>query len=241
MLTPLHLIENVTGYEIMKCVEKNTRSNSSYQLNKFEIIRKNNNRYKEFEFFRKNNSENKTLLKITNPLKDKSIALLTISSTIGKSNQWLFLPELNKVKPILNENKGQAFLGSDFYYEDFEENSIDSNSYDIIGKENNDKRFFYVIRAKPIDKNSSTYSEKKFWIDSTNFTITKTEFYQNGKLLKTLYSDVITKDSNIYTVMKSTMILDDNPENKSILTVISIKHNVNLNDYIFTVQNLSRR
>jgi outer membrane lipoprotein-sorting protein len=241
-LYELYEVENMSAYEIMKHVEKNTRSNSSYQKDRFIIVRDNNEKNKEFLYFRKKDGAiNKTLLKITNPAKDKSISLLTVNSGGKNTDQWLFLPELNKVKPILNKNKGQAFLNSDFYYEDFEEKDIETNLYEIIKKEDYNHKSCYVIEAIAKDKSSTVYSKKKLWVDLNDFIILKTEFYENDKLTKTLNSDIIQKESNIYTVMQSTMIPEDKPGNRSALIVTSIQHNIKIDDYVFTVQNLSRR
>lgn len=234
--------EKLTAFDIMQNVEKNTRSSSSFQQNKFVIIRKNQERLKEFIFYRKTDgSINKTLLKITKPLKDKSISLLTINDNDKKTDQWLFLPELNKVNPILSKNKGQPFLNSDFYYEDFEEKDIGAYFYTMEKMETFNQKKCYIIKAVSKDKSMSVYSHKRLWVDTVDYIILKTEFYESNKLTKTLISDKIQKDSGLFTVMHSTMISEKNPDHKTMFIVNAIQSNIQIDDYIFTIQNLSRR
>ncbi len=132
----------------------------------------------------------KTLIIFRQPLDVKGTALLTFTHKRKADDQWLYLPELKRVKRISSRNKSGPFMGSEFAYEDFSSQEIEKYTYQYLKDEVVDGQDCYLIERYPTDKYSG-YTRQHVWIDKVKYQPIKIDFYDRKKsLLKTLtFSD----------------------------------------------------
>jgi outer membrane lipoprotein-sorting protein len=124
------------------------------------------------------------------PADVKGTAILTFSHGLKPDDQWLYLPELKRVKRISSVNKSGPFMGSEFAYEDIASWELEKYSYRYLGDEALDGNDCFIIENTPGYEHSG-YARQLEWLDKTIYQPRKIEFYdRKNSLLKTLvFSD----------------------------------------------------
>jgi hypothetical protein len=124
------------------------------------------------------------------PADVKGTAFLTFSHSKEADEQWLYLPELKRVKRIASKNKSGPFMGSEFAYEDISSQEVDKYTYKYLYDENLNGIDCFVIERAPVYENSG-YVRQLVWINKNEYRPEKIVFYdRKNDLLKTLvFSD----------------------------------------------------
>ena len=232
--------EDLTAEQIIKKIELNPKPNTSVTEVKLEISRYKRNKEKvkirEFtrfqKFYNSGKFKSKSIVRFYKPKIVKGAGLLSWVRKNGSTDQWIFLPKLKAAKEIKAKEKSKKFMGTDFRYEDLENRELGQDSLTLIGHEYFDGSKCEVIMAYPNDL--SFYFSRKIWINTSNWQITKIEFYiDEFQLEKTLIlSDFIIKDEYITPGLLS-MIMEDS-KNKTVMTIKSFKPDLGLKDEIFS-------
>jgi outer membrane lipoprotein-sorting protein len=130
------------------------------------------------------NSQDYSIIQFLNPPDVRGTGLLTHQNPTGDDKQWLYLPDLRRVKKISSKNKSGAFMGSEFTYEDISGNTLDKWTYTFLKEETIEGVLCFLIEKKPKYKNSG-YSRVKVWIAKENYLGYRSEFFdRKGALLK---------------------------------------------------------
>ncbi|MEQ1529329.1 MAG: outer membrane lipoprotein-sorting protein, partial [Methylococcales bacterium] len=87
---------------------------------------------------------NKELGIFHRPADVKGTAVLTFSHGLKPDDQWLYLPQLKRVKRISSVNKSGPFVGSEFAFEDIASREIDKYKYRYLGDETLDDHDCFV-------------------------------------------------------------------------------------------------
>jgi outer membrane lipoprotein-sorting protein len=106
----------------------------------------------------------------------------------GSTAQWIFLPELGKVRRIAASESGGSFMGTDFSYDDISSVDRDAalDTHTLLREESLNGSACHVIQSVPKDA-SFQYSKTISWIDKERYLIYKTEMYnRRGELVKTM-------------------------------------------------------
>jgi hypothetical protein len=128
----------------------------------------------------------KSLLVFDSPLDVKDTQFLSLSHKQGDDDQWLYLPALKRVKRISAANKGGAFMGSEFSYEDMGAPEVEKYTYKYLRDEVYQTRPTFVLERYPKDEHS-LYSRQVAWIDKELYLPWQIEYYnRRGERLKTL-------------------------------------------------------
>ena len=107
------------------------------------------------------------------------------SGADGKSQNWLYLPALKRVKRISSRNKSGSFVGSEFAYEDISSQEVEKYTYKWIRDETLDGMECFVFERYPAYKNSG-YTRQVVWLDKKEYRMLKIDFYdRKNSLLKT--------------------------------------------------------
>ncbi|XSG84313.1 MAG: outer membrane lipoprotein-sorting protein [Methylohalobius sp. ZOD2] len=128
----------------------------------------------------------RSLLIFDSPADVQGTKFLSFSHKEGDDDQWLYLPALKRVKRISAANKGGAFMGSEFSYEDMSAPEVEKYTYRYLRDEPYHGRPSFVIERYPVDEHS-LYSRQVVWVDQGFYIPWKIEYYnRRGDHLKTL-------------------------------------------------------
>ncbi len=130
----------------------------------------------------RDNSKDLSVIQFLNPADVRGTSLLTYQNPKGNDKQWLYLPELRRVKKISSKNKSGSFMGSEFSYEDISGNTLDKWSYTFLKEETLNGQLCYVVERIPTYDNSG-YSKVKVWFSKENHLMMRGEFFDRKNTL----------------------------------------------------------
>jgi hypothetical protein len=139
------------------------------------------------------------------PATVKGTRFLTMDNAAGKSDQWIFLPALGKVRRIASSESGGSFMGTDFSYDDMSlmDRDITEDTHTVLREETLNGVACYVIQSIPKDSDFQ-YAKTLTWIDKTNYRTYKVELYnKHGAVEKLMemsgYRDIQGRDTATQT------------------------------------------
>ena len=140
----------------------------------------------------------RSLLSFDSPADVKGTALLSHAKTDGEDEQWLYLPSTKRVKRIALGNRGGAFLGSEFSYEDLTGADTRKYSWSATGTAACGAATCVTLDGAPKDA-SSSYSRRVVTVELDSLRVRKVDFFDRaGAPLKSLEYDAYTMVSGKY-------------------------------------------
>ena len=128
----------------------------------------------------------KTLAIFDKPADLAGAAVLTYSHALVPDDQWLYLPEVKRVKRISSQNKAALFMGSEFAYEDLSSWEVKKYRYRYLRDETLDGHECFVVENVPAYADSA-YSKQIEWVDKQLYHPRRLDYYdRQGRLLKTM-------------------------------------------------------
>jgi hypothetical protein len=176
----------------------------------------------------------KWLLVFDSPAQIKDTALLVWSpiAADAEDDQWLYLPAFRKVRRIGGMDRGESFMGSDFAFEDLTERAVDEDAHAYLRSEEIEGAAHAVVVSTP-RVSESPYAKRVHWVDLTNWTVRRIEFYApDGRLKKTLAARWKQVDG-IWTWARVEMATK-RTGHRTIVEFDHVVHNSDLSDSIFT-------
>lgn len=134
----------------------------------------------------------RSLLSFDSPADVKGTALLSHARTDGDDEQWLYLPSTKRVKRIALGNRGGAFLGSEFSYEDLTGADTRKYAWSATGTAACGDATCVTLEGVPKDA-SSSYSRRVVTVELDSLRVRKVDFFdRSGAPLKSLDYDAYT-------------------------------------------------
>ena len=121
-------------------------------------------------------------------------------------------------------------------YEDLESRDVNNYTYKTLNdaKVNGDK--CYTVEALK-KSGTKTYSKYVLYVRKSDYFVVKIDFYQKGKLFKTLENQNIQKIKGILTPMKIVVSMADNG-GRTELIVDKVIYNISIRDSVFSKEAL---
>ena len=186
------------------------------------------------------NSEDYSLILFLNPPDVRGTGLLTHQNPGGDDQQWLYLPELRRVKVISSRNKSGAFMGSEFAYEDISGNTLDRFDYKLIGEDKYEGKECYIVNRIPNYENSG-YIKIKTWYDKKSYLMHRAEFTDRKNSLLKVLTFHEWKQYKTGAWRSDKMVMENLQTGKSsILEFKNREHKIGLKESEFTKRSLER-
>lgn len=102
----------------------------------------------------------KTRITFTEPAKSRDVTFLSYDYHAEEESdeRWIFLPDSRRVRRIPASQRGNAFLGTDFSYEDIQSElkfRLDDWDFQYEGREVEDDRILHRLRGAPVDRRTA--------------------------------------------------------------------------------------
>ena len=155
----------------------------------------------------RNNGETANLMRFLEPDDIAGTGLLSLQKAEGPSEQWLFLPALDRVRRIASDRKGGRFVGSDLYFEDVEERRPTMDRHRLVGQETVNGVPCEMLESVPLEAGSSVYRRRISWIDPQTALAMRVDFFERDDAVasKRWVLDVKRKVQNYWTTTESRM------------------------------------
>jgi len=187
----------------------------------------------------------RTIVFFEAPPEVKGVGFLQWADPHGKDEQWLYLPELKRVRQISGGAKRESFVGTDFSYEDLAiiGEILDWSEQDahaqLVRDEPLDGRACHVIELTPVGKDVA-YGKLLVWLTADELTILKLELYdKSGQLAKLLKAGDVRQVGALPTVFHMEM---QNVQSGShtVADFSEVKYDTGLSDDLFSQHALER-
>lgn len=181
----------------------------------------------------------KILLKFTDPVELRGVALLSVDQPGQPPQQWIYTPATERVRSIAPRERSERFAGSDFTYEDIADHSIDDFTYQPLDAQDIiENHPTYKVMATPVAPDRSQYKYVYYWVAQDVPCILHAEMYgQDEHKVREMHASGLRKVSGIWgprrTEMRSTL-----EGTKSVLTVDEVHLNTGLDGAAFTPEAL---
>ncbi|MFW6000864.1 MAG: outer membrane lipoprotein-sorting protein [Halanaerobium sp.] len=242
-------VSAVTGREVMEEVDDRDTGNSRHALMGMDLI-DDNGEVKErvIEVWSKNQEDNsdldQTVMVFYEPSSVKDTRFLQEENEDADDDQWIYLPDLGRVRRISGSQGSNSFMGSDFSYDDLKSREIDDFEYELLREEKLGEYETYVVEAVPKDPEEEQYQKTISWVTKKHYIPVKVEMYDkdSGDLYKEMTVEQnIEKINGIWTVF-STKMENLDTGHSTVMYVkerdgnYMIEYNTDINDKLFTQQ-----
>ncbi len=165
-----------------------------------------------------------------------------VASSGKAADQWLYLPQLRKIRRVSVRDPGDSFLGSDLSYGDIDERLIDADEHKFLKIDRIAGREFYQVESVPKESNA-LYSKRVSWYLKTGDWETcvraKTDYYdRQGLLLKT--ANLKWQQVDGAWVWDKVLVENVQTRHKSMFSVTGVDIDVGLKDRQFTERALKK-
>ena len=181
-----------------------------------------------------------TLIRFTEPADIAGTGLLTLDAADGESNQWIYLPAMQRVRRVDSNRKGGRFVNSDYYFEDLRDRKPTMDTHRLIGQETIDGVACEVLESVPVEAGNSVYLRRVSWIDPASLLPLRVDFFEKDAEQPSKRLEVVVRDQvqGYWTVMDSTLS-DLGSGHQTRLTVGKLRYDRNLPESLFTSRALA--
>ncbi len=240
----------ITGQEIAQKVHDRDDGDNSTSKMKMILIDKNGKkRVRDLKTFTKDKGDDKLkLMFFLTPADVKNTAFLTYDyeDSAKDDDQWLYLPELQKVKRIASSDKSSSFMGSDFTYSDMTDRNVEDYTYKIMKEKKVGGHMTWQMLVTPKSEKTikeTGYTKSIVFVRQDNFVIIQALHYiKAGKKLKYMMIKGLKEIDNIWTATEMQMITKKGKKtlHKTTFKFSDIKYNQDLEESLFTTRTLER-
>lgn len=175
---------------------------------------------------------------VTSPSKDKGMVSMKY-----EKEMWSYTPSINRMIKLPPSMMSQGWMGSDYTNDDLVKQSsiVDDYTHTILGEETIDGRICYNIQMVPNSNANVVWGKILTWIDKEKYINLKSEYYDEEEFLvrTELGKEIKTFDGReIPSVIE--IIPAEEPKNRTVITIISMDFNVNIDKSFFSQQNMKR-
>jgi hypothetical protein len=190
--------------------------------------------------------EDKTLIVFESPAEIRGTSLLQFSHRDRDAEQWLFLPELGRVRTISAQSKDESFMGTDFSYRDLElltdvtewtEQEARSN---LDGSESIDGKEVWRVTLVPLVKEVG-YERIVLALSKDELVLRRMTLYEEGQVepVKVLSLDRIETVAGIPTA-RVLLMRQPGEGTQTVVEIADVRYNQALPDKLFTKRALER-
>jgi len=240
----------LTGEEIAQKVhDRDDGDNSTSKMTMTLTDKNGKKRVRNLKTFTKDKGEDKLkLMFFLTPADVKNTAFLTYDydDSAKDDDQWLYLPELQKVKRIASSDKSSSFMGSDFTYSDMTSRNVEDYTYKIMKEKKVGGHMTWQMLVTPKSQETvkeTGYTKSIVFIRQDNFVIVQAlNYIKAGKKLKYMQVKGLKLIDGIWTATKMQMITKKGKKtlHKTVFEFSDIKYNQDLEESLFTTRTLER-
>jgi len=223
------------GALAQKVYDRDTGKNSYAKVEMVLISKQGNERTRTMVVAMKSYGKvNKRYIRFTEPLSIAGAAFLAWENEDRADDQFLYLPELERVRRIVSTQKDRSFVNSDFTYEDLEKRKVDKDTHSILHSERYEQYECWVLESIPKADSASQYGKFASWIAKDTLIPVKVDYYdKQNRLTKRLVVKRLEKIDKIWTALETDMH-DLTKDRHTRLKTLEMRYNQGVADRVFT-------
>jgi hypothetical protein len=176
----------------------------------------------------------KHYIRFAEPASIAGVGFIAWENEDRADDQFLYLPELGRVRRIVSTQKDHSFVNSDFTYEDLEKRKVDKDTHSIIRSERYEQYMCWVLESIPKADSDSQYGKLVSWIPKDILIPVKVEYYdKQNRMVKRLMVRRLEQIDGIWTALEIEMH-DLSKDHRTCLKILGIRYNRGVPNEIFT-------
>lgn len=228
--------QSLTAKEIIQKADEKNRGTSSKGIMSMTIIRPKWERTIVMKNWSK--GDDNFMIYISEPAKEKGQVFLKV----GKE-MWNYVPTISRMIKIPPSMMMQSWMGSDFTNDDLVKQSsivVDYN-HRLLGEEVLREQNCYKIELIPLPDAPVVWGKIISWITKDGFNLWKNEYFDEDGYLQNIENGYDIKKMGDRTIpTKFEMIPVDDEGKKTIMQIIEVEYNIDIDDNFFSKQNMKK-
>ncbi len=219
---------------VMDYIDDLYRAQSSYSSMRMTVVRERGTRELELEAWSKGDDE--TLIVIRSPAREAGTATLRTEDGL-----WNYAPRADRLIRIPTGLLSDSWMGSHFTNDDLMRETSYLDDYDAVLSLDELAGVTYlkaVLTPKP--DAPVVYSEMIWYITTEDWIPYRTEYYDDGNLIRSMTFERIQTISGKKIPMRMIIVPEDEPEERTVVEYLELELDVPVDDEIFTRQGLRR-
>lgn len=159
-------------------------------------------------------------------------------------DQWIYVPEDERVRRVSPTSQLSYFMGTQFTFEDlrlYRAESLSKYAFFYLGEDTVNNMACYKVKRLPIRKKFTNYSFQIMWIDKKEFRVVKIAFYgHNKKLLKTLTRSHFKLYDGKFWAMRQMEMINNQTGAHTLVIWSNYRFGIGLSENNFRRQSLKR-
>jgi outer membrane lipoprotein-sorting protein len=238
LIPPPAYSESIDGTTLAQRVfDRDVGKDSHTKVQMLLIDKQGKKIFRTLEIFTKDygNSSKKSYTRFTSPASIEGTAFLTWENKDAEDDQFLYLPDLQRVRRIVSSQKSSRFVNTDYTYEDFQSREVDKDNHRILREETYLNYDCWVLESIPKDIDEDTqYGKRTSWIIKQVYLPIKAEYFdKNGNLVKIFSTQKIKQIDGIWSILESEM-KDLERDHRTLMRTDEIQYNTGIPDRVFT-------
>lgn len=175
---------------------------------------------------------------VTAPANEKGQAFLK-----RKNELWTWNPTISRMIKLPPSMMSQGWMGSDYTNDDIMRESSMINDYDIklLGEESCQGFNCYKIELEPKENIAVIWGKMIVWIAKGEYYQIKVQYYdEDNYLVRTMLASEVKQFGDRKLPAKMEILPEDEPGNKTIVVLLSMKFNQAIDENFFSQQNMKR-
>jgi len=220
--------------EVMDYIDDLYRAQSSYSRMRMTVVRERGTRELEMESWSRGDDE--ALIVIRSPAREAGAATLRTDEGL-----WNYAPRADRLIRIPTGLLSESWMGSHFTNDDLMRETSYLDDYDAeLSSEDRDGVTYLKATLIPKPDAPVVYSELVFLITPDEWVPVRSEYYDDGELIRVWAFDEIQTIAGKRIPMRMTILPVDEPEERTVVEYLELELDVPVDDQLFTRQGLRR-
>jgi len=220
--------------QVMDYIDDLYRAQSSYARMRMTVVRERGTRELEMESWSKGDDE--SLIVIRSPAREAGNATLRTEEGL-----WNYAPRADRLIRIPSGLLSESWMGSHFTNDDLMRETSYLDDYDaVLGIEEREGVTYLKATLTPKPEAPVVYSELVFLITTDDWVPVRSEYYDDGELIRAWAFDRIETIAGKKIPMRMTILPEDTPEERTVVEYLRLELDVPVDENLFTRQGLRR-
>ncbi|MGD2121345.1 MAG: outer membrane lipoprotein-sorting protein [Gemmatimonadota bacterium] len=220
--------------QVMDYIDDLYRSQSAYSRMRMTVVRERGTRELEMESWSKGDDD--ALIVIRSPAREAGAATLRTEEGL-----WNYAPRADRLIRIPSGLLSESWMGSHFTNDDLMRETSYLDDYDAtLSTEERDGVTYLKATLIPKPEAPVVYSELVFLITREDWVPIRSEYYDDGELVRAWAFDEIQTISGKKIPMRMTIQPVDRPEERTVVEYLELELDVPVDSQLFTRQGLRR-
>ncbi|MBI4893529.1 MAG: outer membrane lipoprotein-sorting protein [Acidobacteria bacterium] len=177
----------------------------------------------------------KVMLRFSSPAEIRGVALLMWNHAGRPADIWLYTPSIARHRRIAQQDRSAKFAGTDFSFEDLEEDDLSQYDYSEIQDAQEAGEACWRITAKRKAVRRSQYDKNWIWISKTRYTPLRMDKWRDNQVVRRVLMKKLEQRQTIWTPML-VEIADMAEGSRTTLELFSAQYDSRMSESSFTLE-----